>query len=557
MGSESEPHDCLRGRCLAVLRRMEISGRFRYYFQHPWSRLLVAYLVTFFNLLIFAEDPVSHSQTEAHMIVVGNCFSFVVSKYPGGGWNVLKVLMWILAIITGLIAGKFLFHRRLLGRVLRLKMFREDHGSWMTMFFSTILSLFIFSHIYDLILLATVWRTAAPFFSEIECWAIMSPHIVSRLNALSMAILPIVPGHNSTIRMNVCERRPHTVTEYMGIRNESFMKMAAVGTWMGDFVTAWMVTDMMLQDTHYPYWGRSARQLWRHNRIVLFRFKTPCQESLRNAPEGLEKRSTDSGSALAFSDWEFPHFMGDLDMNLPGLSTMQLKIKLPVCKRIFKDEYHIHIMGKWFNYGIIFMVLILDLNMWKNQIFYKPYEYGQYVGPGEKIYTVEDPETLRNFNRSTLTWEWRSTNTDPLTNRTYVQRDMFLHSRYVGVSLDIKCLAFIPSLAAFVLIGFFIWLFGRFQDSETFPENQDKSYERIKRKSASDLGVTPEEVHITMSEALKRNGTPMLLLVDTHHFGSSNSSMSPCTNETQETQPSVAFDSGAHEDTADVKKLTP
>lgn len=48
-----------------------------------------------------------------------------------------------------------------------------------------------------------------------------------------------------------------------------------------------------------------------------------------------------------FQDWEFPHFMGDLDMNLPGLSTTQLKIKLPVCKRIFKEEYHIHITGKF------------------------------------------------------------------------------------------------------------------------------------------------------------------------------------------------------------------
>ncbi len=46
-----------------------------------------------------------------------------------------------------------------------------------------------------------------------------------------------------------------------------------------------------------------------------------------------------------FQDWEFPHFMGDLDVNLPGLSTTQLKIKLPVCKSIFKDEYHIHITG--------------------------------------------------------------------------------------------------------------------------------------------------------------------------------------------------------------------
>lgn len=35
------------------------------------------------------------------------------------------------------------------------------------------------------------------------------------------------------------------VTDYMGIRNESFMKIAAVGTWMGDFVTAWMVRLFM------------------------------------------------------------------------------------------------------------------------------------------------------------------------------------------------------------------------------------------------------------------------------------------------------------------------
>uniref|UniRef100_A0A6I8R8G5 Transmembrane protein 117 n=1 Tax=Xenopus tropicalis TaxID=8364 RepID=A0A6I8R8G5_XENTR len=165
---------------------------FRYYFQHPWSRIVIAYLVTFLNFLIFAEDPISHSQTEANVIVVGNCFSFTVTKYPGIGWGILKVILWLLAIVTGLIAGKFLFHQRLFGYVLRLKMFREDHGSWMTMFFSTILFLFFFSHIYNLFLL--------------------------------------MAGGMST----------YIINEYMGIRNESFMKVAAVGTWMGDFVTAWM-----------------------------------------------------------------------------------------------------------------------------------------------------------------------------------------------------------------------------------------------------------------------------------------------------------------------------
>ena len=222
--------------------------------------------------------------------------------------------------------------------------------------------------------------------------------------------------------------------------------------------------------------------------------------------------------------------------------------------------------GKWFNYGIIFLVLVLDLNMWKNQIFYKPYEYGQYVGPGEKIYTVEEPDTLSTFNRSTLTYRWRSTQVDPLTNLTYVQRDMFLHSRYVGASLDIKCLAFIPSLAAFVLFGFFIWLLGRFQDSETFPESQDKTYERIKRKSPSEyskeMGLTPEEVNISMSDTRRRSATPMLLSVDGAHLGTSPStnSTSPVSMETQETQPSVGIDNAAQSEPAasfDVSEPSP
>ncbi|XP_019896116.1 transmembrane protein 117 isoform X4 [Esox lucius] len=425
-------------------------------------------------------------------------------------------------------------------------MFREDHGSWMTMFFSTILFLFIFSHIYNLILLM----------------------------AGSMG--------------------PYMVTEYMGIRNESFMKIAAVGTWMGDFVTAWMVTDMMLQDQHYPDWGKAARRFWKqgNHRIVLFWTVLITLTSVvllvistdwiswDNLNRGFLPSDEVSRAFLAsfilvfdllivMQDWEFPQFMGDLDMNLPGMSTTQLRFKLPVCKSIFKEEYHIHITGKWFNYGIIFLVLILDLNMWKNQIFYKPYEYGQYVGPGEKIFTVEEPHTLGDFNRSTLTYKWRSSNVDPLTNRSYVHRDMFLHSRYVGASLDVKCLAFIPSLAAFVLFGFFIWLLGRFQDSEAFPESQvDKAYVRIKRKSPSeyskDMGVTPEEVRISMNETLKRSGTPMLLSVDGHHFsphtGHSTNSTSPVSTETQETHPSIIIDSAEPGEPAvsfDVSKLSP
>nr|XP_033815318.1 transmembrane protein 117 isoform X1 [Geotrypetes seraphini]XP_033815319.1 transmembrane protein 117 isoform X1 [Geotrypetes seraphini] len=456
---------------------------FRYYFQHPWTRLLVAYLVTFLNFLIFAEDPISHSQTEANMIVIGNCFSFVMNKYPGGGWSFLKVLLWLIAIITGLLAGKFLFHQRLFGQLLRLKMFREDHGSWMTMFFSTILFLFIFSHIYNLCL--------------------------------------YVAGDMST----------YIITEYMDMRNGSFMKVAAVGTWLGDFVTAWMVTDMMLQDKPYPDWGKCARAFWKkgHTRIILFwavlftltsvvvLVITTDWISWDKLNRGFLPSDEVSRAFLAsfilvfdllivMQDWEFPHFMGDVDVNLPGLPTAHLQLRLPHLKRFFKEEYRIHITGKWFNYGIIFLVLILDLNMWKNQIFYKPPVYGQYVGPGKKIYTVEDYESLQNLNRTTLSWEWRSNNTNPNTNQSYTSEDLFLHSRFIGASLNVKCLAFIPSLLAFVLFGFFVWFFGRFQKSDQGMENKDKSYTRIKRKSPSEhskeMGMTIENLKVSIEETL-------------------------------------------------------
>ncbi|XP_058683468.1 transmembrane protein 117-like isoform X1 [Poecile atricapillus] len=493
---------------------------FRYYFQHPWSRLVVAYLVIFFNFLIFAEDPVSHSQTEANVIVVGNCFSFVTNKYPeGGGWRFLKVFLWLLAILTGLIAGKFLFHQRLFGQLLRLKMFREDHGSWMTMFFSTILFLFIFSHIYNLFL--------------------------------------IMAGNMSA----------YIITDFMGIRNENFMKVAAVGTWMGDFVTAWMVTDMMLQDKPYPDWGKSARAFWKKGNIRIILFWTVLftltsvvvlvittdwisWDKLNRGflPSDEVSRAFLASFILVFDllivmqDWEFPHFMGDVEVNLPGLPSAHMQFKVPYFQKILKDEYHIHItdslgksihltahhvscllsacfisvlhhplgdlinshntwhknlpLGKWFNYGIIFLVLILDLNMWKNQIFYKPHEYGQYIGPGQKIYTVKDSESLKDLNRTKLSWEWRSNNTNPLTNRTYAEGDMFLHSRFTGSSLDVKCLAFIPSLLAFALFGFFIWFFGRFQKTDQGMENLDKSYTRMKRKSPSDMGMTRENTQV-------------------------------------------------------------
>lgn len=84
---------------------------FRYYFQHPYLRLAVAYLVTFCNFLIYAEDPVAHSEAECFIPVVGNTFSFIVTKYPKNAWALLKVIMWLIAILVGTIIGKMFIHK--------------------------------------------------------------------------------------------------------------------------------------------------------------------------------------------------------------------------------------------------------------------------------------------------------------------------------------------------------------------------------------------------------------------------------------------------------------
>ena len=84
---------------------------FRYYFQHPYLRLFIAYLVTFCNFLIYAEDPVAHSEKECFIPVVGQCFSFVCTKYPPNGWAALKVIMWVTAVLLGLVIGKQLVHQ--------------------------------------------------------------------------------------------------------------------------------------------------------------------------------------------------------------------------------------------------------------------------------------------------------------------------------------------------------------------------------------------------------------------------------------------------------------
>lgn len=265
-------------------------------------------------------------------------------------------------------------------------------------------------------------------------------------------------------------------SKYMGMSNAVFMKLAASGTWAGDLFTAWMVTDVMLQEKFYPSWAQSLRLWWstKYRRIIafwvvivissLFVITIIATDVVRWDEFNMNILPTNELSRaflasfilccdllIVVQDWDFPRFNSNLDVKLPGLTISEFKITLPA------NLSRIEISGKWFNYGIIFIVMLLDLNMWKNQIFYEPIDFGQYVGEDSRIYTV----TKREYFTNNLTYEYRKAHINPLTNRTFVADDWAMNAKYVGYSLGVKCIALIPNVVAFLTFGFSVYYFGR------------------------------------------------------------------------------------------------
>lgn len=414
---------------------------FRYFLQHPYARLFVSYFVVFCNFLVFAEDPISHSRSESEIPVFGNVFSFMCTKYPPEwGWRAAKTLLWLLALLWGLVCGKLFIHHFLLRNLLRLKMFREEQGTWMIMLLTALLFVYALSLVYNTLLLSGHPRPEA-----------------FRINA------------------------------QMGVTNASFMKVAACGTWLGDFLTAWMVTDMMLQDELYPGWAPSLRAFWqRHGRtrIVVFWAVALLLSALVVSLIVSDHISWDylnrefvattelSRAFLAsfilvmdllivMQDWDFPHFVCDLNIKLPGLSAASFRYHM-FRKYVHLPQIVFHISGKWFNYGIIVVVMLLDLNMWKNQIFYQPADYGQYTTADHKVRTVLSPATLATGNRTLWTLQYRQSELNPATNRSLAEDDIMMNSRYLGYPLSVKGLAFLPSLLGFAMFGALTYLYGRF-----------------------------------------------------------------------------------------------
>ena len=111
----------------------------------------------------------------------------------------MKFFFWLSAIVAGMILGKTFVHKVLLCRILRFKIFTSDgEGSWVIMFLTTVVSLFTWTFLYN----ETISASGNP---------------------------------------------QYMVSSNMEMKYKTFMKGALSISWLAHFLTAWMVTDSMLQ----------------------------------------------------------------------------------------------------------------------------------------------------------------------------------------------------------------------------------------------------------------------------------------------------------------------
>ena len=191
-----------------------------------------------------------------------------------------------------------------------------------------------------------------------------------------------------------------------------------------------------------------------------------------------------------------------MDIKLPGVNTAHIKFEFP---EWIKKNFVIHITGKWFQYGVLFIVLLLDLNMWKNQIFYEPFAYGQYAGEDGHIFSISDAFTLANYTNKTIySYDWRNNTIDPTTNKTYITGDYKTNSRYRGYSLAVKGTAFIPSILTFLIFALLIHFFGKLSGvsvGKAEIEHEDVSLTDITAVPSVRIEHSFEQAYVPMSDS--------------------------------------------------------
>ena len=163
--------------------------------------------------------------------------------------------------------------------------------------------------------------------------------------------------------------------------------------------------------------------------------------------------------------------------------------------------------------------------MWKNQVFYKPLDFGQYTGEDRHIFSVYDKFSLDHYKNATIfSYAWRNSTINQLTNQTYITGDYRTNSRYCNYPFAYRALAFIPSILVIIFFGILIYIFGR---------EGTEQYETIESK-ARGISLTSVRVKKVKDETDGAESTPAAnehVASPIHNYGSINSKRDDNSND--------------------------
>jgi len=242
----------------------------------------------------------------------------------------------------------------------------------------------------------------------------------------------------------------YKITNRMDIKFKTFLKGVAVMSFVTHFILTIMVTDTILQDHHYPDWAAKFRKVWQRKYVricaiwgivigvtaaavtaiaVDFIEWDKMAENLAPADElgriYLATFIIIFDLLIITQDYEFPRFKLNSHIKLPGFTFSSYTIQFCCIK--------LELRGKWFIYGLLSLILIIDIYNFKNQMIYNPIDFEQYTYLDDHIRSINNSEAFLHGDTSKLN----------LFNN-YGKHYLKLNAKYAGQEDDIKGTAYLP-----------------------------------------------------------------------------------------------------------------
>lgn len=384
------------------------------FFRAAYMRLLLPLVIVFLDFVIYAEDPIQDSRTEATLPVVGNVLNFlgfVFSERPGFG---------VLIALGGIVTGKF-FHRLVLQGLFGISAFTPKNG------------------FVDKDFANDIWSCKGKCMYR-KLTGTKPDRRIDDGSFLVIALSTVLWFFAASVSWAESQEGYRNSPTF-GLTNAEFGKVAQSLTWVGDLITIVMVWDSILQkpgntvgEMNSPNASKrqdycsdntcsNLRESYNKCRIPLSIVFVLASTAIVwtliwTAPVSREEVPFHLLSSvlartiwvlliflvdvsIVVQDWDFPEFEELGEVKVACLETTQVKCCSDDCcanRDFLRSFCSIKISAKWLTYGPLMVILALDLNMLKNQLVYVPEDFGQYVKGGSgAIFTIRDETYLGQF----------------------------------------------------------------------------------------------------------------------------------------------------------------